>query len=148
MAAACADGLADVAYRDVSVQVSASSAENEYRAAVLAIDGKDETRWGSLFKDEQWLQVDLDQSYAISSVEILWEAALPLTFEVQICSADGLAACQEPMQRRRAQAEEEGESAVDEPIGQEEGESSVGATSTERGTDGDEGVVTGNDDAT
>ena len=77
-----------------AAQVSAASEESPERSPVLAIDGDEETRWGSIFTDGQWIQVDLDQRYAISSVEVLWEDALPVDYTVQLCTAETADSCE------------------------------------------------------
>lgn len=52
----------------------ASSGEGGFTAG-QAIDGNEETRWGSEFSDPQWLVVDLGSVYNINKFEILWEGA-------------------------------------------------------------------------
>src|SRR5205814_5223821 len=44
-------------------------------SAAYAVDGDDHTRWGSAFRDPQWLTVDLGAVTAISKVRIHWEDA-------------------------------------------------------------------------
>ncbi|KAL1530781.1 hypothetical protein AB1Y20_001677 [Prymnesium parvum] len=121
---ACADGFHDVAVREKSIQVSASSHESAERAAVLAIDGDDSTRWASEFGDVQWIQVDFDQPYLISTVAILWEAALPKQFDVELCVSEEQAICgiDENSNRKRSNRRQaqEGEGYGD--WGEEEGE--------------------------
>ncbi|WP_433219426.1 discoidin domain-containing protein [Dactylosporangium sp. CS-047395] len=67
---------------------TASSSENAGTAAGNATDGNAGTRWSSAFSDPQWLQVDLGQSYNLTSVNLNWEAAYAKAFQVQT-SADG-----------------------------------------------------------
>jgi hypothetical protein len=67
---------------------TASSSENAGTAAANATDGNTGTRWSSAFTDPQWIQVDLGQSYAITSVNLNWEAAYATAFQIQT-SPDG-----------------------------------------------------------
>src|SRR5690554_3832870 len=62
----------------------ASSIENQNTVASYAIDGDNSTRWASAFGDPQWIIIDLQASYYISSIEILWEAASALDYTVDI----------------------------------------------------------------
>ncbi len=68
--------------------VSASSAERESRAAEFAVDGDVATRWSSDFSDGNWITVDLESVYDISSVILHWEAAYPDQYDLQV-SLDG-----------------------------------------------------------
>jgi hypothetical protein len=67
---------------------TASSTENANTGASLATDGNTGTRWSSAFSDPQWLQVDLGQTYSVTSVNLNWEAAYAKAFQLQT-SADG-----------------------------------------------------------
>ncbi|GAA3273906.1 discoidin domain-containing protein [Dactylosporangium vinaceum] len=67
---------------------TASSTENAGSPASAATDGNTATRWSSAFTDPQWLQVDLGQSYNLSSVNLNWEAAYAKAFQIQT-SQDG-----------------------------------------------------------
>src|SRR5205085_6805564 len=67
---------------------TASSSENAGTPASAATDGNTGTRWSSAFSDPQWLQVDLGQSYTITSVNLNWEAAYAKAFQIQT-SQDG-----------------------------------------------------------
>ncbi|HTJ33558.1 MAG TPA: discoidin domain-containing protein [Dactylosporangium sp.] len=67
---------------------TASSSENATLGAGNATDGNTGTRWSSAFSDPQWLQVDLGQSYNITSVNLNWEAAYARAFQIQT-SNDG-----------------------------------------------------------
>ena len=58
-------------------------------AAENAVDGDEKTRWGSAFRDKQWLMVDLDASVPLSKVRLSWENAHAKEYELQI-SNDGL----------------------------------------------------------
>lgn len=55
--------------------VQASSNKSQERLASLAVDGNSDTRWTSVYQDEQWLAVDLGTDFELSCVEICWEAA-------------------------------------------------------------------------
>jgi beta-glucosidase len=53
-----------------------------------ATDGDLGTRWGSDFADPQWIAVDLGAPTLINRVELFWERACALAYEIQI-SDDG-----------------------------------------------------------
>lgn len=67
---------------------TASSTEGAGYAADNAVDGDQNTRWASSWHDDQWLQIDLGSSQAISQVVLQWEAAYASAFEIQL-SDDG-----------------------------------------------------------
>ncbi|WP_433086784.1 discoidin domain-containing protein [Dactylosporangium sp. CA-052675] len=67
---------------------TASSTENAGTPASAATDGNATTRWSSAFSDPQWLQVDLGQTYNLTSVNLNWEAAYAKAFQIQT-SNDG-----------------------------------------------------------
>lgn len=52
--------------------------------AAKAVDGDMNTRWSSAFTDNQWIYVDLGQSYDICQVNIYWETALGKDFDIQV----------------------------------------------------------------
>ncbi|HEV7713895.1 MAG TPA: discoidin domain-containing protein, partial [Asanoa sp.] len=62
---------------------TASSVENAAFPASLAVDASTTTRWASAFADPQWIQVDLGQTYSISRVRLLWEAAYGSAYQIQ-----------------------------------------------------------------
>ena len=64
--------------------VVASSNENEGHAANAANDGDMETRWSSLYEDEQWIYIDLESPEEINLVKLYWEAAFGAQYEIQI----------------------------------------------------------------
>jgi hypothetical protein len=68
----------------------ASSTENDmdWLAAVNTIDGKAWTRWASAWEDGQWLAVDLKRRTVITEIEINWENAYALDYDLQV-SEDG-----------------------------------------------------------
>jgi chitodextrinase len=63
---------------------TASSLENSTFPASNATDGNTGTRWSSAFSDPQWIQVDLGQSYNVTSVNLNWEAAYGKSFQIQV----------------------------------------------------------------
>lgn len=65
-----------------------SGHENVGTVPENATDGDDNTRWGSLHKDGEWLQVDLQQMANIYKVRIHWEAAYASEYTVSL-SEDG-----------------------------------------------------------
>ncbi|MBP5318969.1 MAG: discoidin domain-containing protein [Paludibacteraceae bacterium] len=56
--------------------------------AALAVDGNPGSRWESAFSDPQWLYVDLQGVYQLTSMEILWETASAKDYDIQV-SNDG-----------------------------------------------------------
>jgi hypothetical protein len=53
-----------------------------------AVDGDDRTRWGSAFRDSQWLMVDLGSDVHLSRVRLKWEGAYAKDYDLQ-SSSDG-----------------------------------------------------------
>ena len=62
---------------------TASSVESAAFPASAAVDASATTRWASAFADPQWIQVDLGQSYSISRVRLIWEAAYGSAYQIQ-----------------------------------------------------------------
>jgi hypothetical protein len=62
---------------------TASSVEGR-AAAALAVGGREDTRWGSLYSDDQWLTVDLGAVYTVDRVRLIWEAAFGAEYEIQV----------------------------------------------------------------
>eukprot|EP00747_Dinoflagellata_sp_TGD_P100223 gnl/TRDRNA2_/TRDRNA2_167976_c0_seq1.p1 gnl/TRDRNA2_/TRDRNA2_167976_c0~~gnl/TRDRNA2_/TRDRNA2_167976_c0_seq1.p1 ORF type:complete len:771 (-),score=124.82 gnl/TRDRNA2_/TRDRNA2_167976_c0_seq1:144-2456(-) len=60
----------------------ASSIKSEERSAGNAVDEKFETRWTSLYEDDQWFIVDLGSPYDLWRVEVCWEHAHPQSYDV------------------------------------------------------------------
>jgi hyaluronoglucosaminidase len=69
-------------------QATASSSEVSWLTPDLAVDGNNNTRWASLYTDNQWITVDLGQVYAIDKVKLNWEAAYGKQYKIQV-STDG-----------------------------------------------------------
>jgi Asp/Glu/hydantoin racemase len=63
--------------------VTCSSVEQVAFACAYAVDGNAGTRWSSAFSDPQWIYVDLGQSYNITQVVLMWEAAYGKSFQIQ-----------------------------------------------------------------
>lgn len=57
-------------------------------APQFAVDGNMTTRWGSLYENNQWIYVDLESEYDISSVKLVWEAAYAKIFNIQTANTD------------------------------------------------------------
>ena len=66
----------------------ASSTERPELAASLAVDGDQQTRWGSGFSDPQWLSVDLGTQWQISQIVLRWENAHAVSYRVQVSADD------------------------------------------------------------
>jgi hyaluronoglucosaminidase len=67
---------------------SASTSEVDWLTPDLAVDGNPNTRWASLYTDNQWLSVDLGKEYSINKVVLNWEAAYGKQYKIQV-SQDG-----------------------------------------------------------
>jgi hypothetical protein len=66
---------------------TASTEESDHPAS-HATDGDPGTRWSSQYEDHQWIQVDLGSAKRFDRVAVLWEAAYPKTYVIQV-SDDG-----------------------------------------------------------
>ncbi|MCM3697977.1 discoidin domain-containing protein [Paenibacillus macerans] len=49
-----------------------------------ATDGNGDTRWSSIYADNEWIYVDLGQSSEIGSVSFKWEAAFGRAYDIQV----------------------------------------------------------------
>lgn len=67
---------------------TASSSEVSWLTPNLAVDGNNNTRWASLYSDNQWISVDLGRVYSIDKVKLYWEAAYGKQYKIQV-STDG-----------------------------------------------------------
>jgi endoglucanase len=73
----------------------ASSSENGGLTPGQAVDGRDDTRWSSAFRDHQWITVDLGSSRTVSRLTLKWEAAYARSFTVQISDDPGFGTSRE-----------------------------------------------------
>jgi endo-1,3(4)-beta-glucanase len=48
------------------------------------VDGCEDTRWGSLYSDDQWLTVDLGSSFLVDRIRLIWETAYGMAYKIQI----------------------------------------------------------------
>ncbi len=74
-------------------KVTASSEYNNSQSASNVVDGDLTTRWGSDYRnaleaDDQWIMVELDQSYAVNKIQLQWEKARAASYQV-LTSKDG-----------------------------------------------------------
>ena len=79
-------GPASTSFTNVALNktVTVSSVENSSLGGANAVDGNTTTtRWSSAFSDPQWIVVDLGASYAISEVDLFWEAACGKNYLIQ-----------------------------------------------------------------
>ena len=67
---------------------TASGAEGGGTSAAKAVDGNMETRWSSRFMDNEWLAVDLEDCYRLTTVKLYWENAYATSFDIE-ASDDG-----------------------------------------------------------
>ena len=62
-----------------------SGSENAgYLGSANAVDGDVNSRWGSLFVDPSWIEVDLGSAQAINHVVLRWEAAYGVKYQIQV----------------------------------------------------------------
>ncbi|MFB9831778.1 discoidin domain-containing protein [Actinoallomurus acaciae] len=64
-------------------QVTASSTEGG-NAPAAALDGRTNTRWSSLYTDNEWLQVDLGGAATISGATLIWEDAYATGYHIDV----------------------------------------------------------------
>lgn len=53
-----------------------------------AVDGDEDTRWASEWKDDQWLKIDLGSAKPVGRVTLDWEAAYAKSYRIEL-SRDG-----------------------------------------------------------
>jgi hypothetical protein len=64
--------------------VTCSSVQNSNLVCSKAVDGNTSTRWGSvLYKDPQYIYVDLGQYFWVDTVLLRWEAAYAKSYSIQ-----------------------------------------------------------------
>ncbi|MGC5308748.1 glycosyl hydrolase [Micromonospora zamorensis] len=68
---------------------TASSNEGTDLTSNLAVDGNGASRWSSSYTDQQWIQVDLGDTYPISQITLRWESAYGRAYQIQT-STDGV----------------------------------------------------------
>ncbi|MEC3997746.1 discoidin domain-containing protein [Actinacidiphila sp. DG2A-62] len=64
-------------------QVSASSYEGG-NAPAAALDGRTDTRWSSLYTDNEWLQVDLGAIGSVTGIVLNWESAYGKGYRIEV----------------------------------------------------------------
>ncbi|MFI1095319.1 discoidin domain-containing protein [Streptomyces sp. NPDC020917] len=69
-------------------QAVTASTQDPSNPAANATDGDSGTRWSSDYLDDQWIQVDLGSARTFDRVVVVWEAAYPKTYTIQV-SDDG-----------------------------------------------------------
>jgi len=62
----------------------ASSAQTKYQEARYAIDNNLGTRWSSLYRDPQWIWVDLKEPTQIGYIRLLWQLASGRAYKIQV----------------------------------------------------------------
>ena len=67
---------------------TASGAEGDNTNASKAVDGDLTTRWSSRFQDNEWIAVDLENCYLLTTVKLFWENAYATSFDIEV-SQDG-----------------------------------------------------------
>jgi beta-glucanase (GH16 family) len=68
----------------LSKPVTVSSQYSSGYAGSMAVDGNATTRWSSVYANNEWLMIDLGQSYPINRVKLSWEAAYATAYQVQV----------------------------------------------------------------
>ena len=64
--------------------IVASSSEKEDLRESYANDGDMNSRWSSIYENDQWIYVDLQKPAKIDSVKLFWEAAYGKGYEIQV----------------------------------------------------------------
>ncbi|MEV5754002.1 discoidin domain-containing protein [Actinoallomurus sp. NPDC052308] len=64
-------------------QVRASSTEGG-NAPAAALDGRTDTRWSSLYTDNEWLEVDLGGPATITGATLIWENAYATGYRIEV----------------------------------------------------------------
>ena len=67
---------------------TASSEENYGTVVAYVNDGDVATRWGSNATDAQWVKVNLQNSYNLSSIVLNWEAACGKSYDIKVSDND------------------------------------------------------------
>lgn len=70
------------------VAATSSPVENPGMSAAAAIDGNPNSRWGSTFVDDAWIQFDFGQPTAIGAMKLVWERSYGKEYALQV-SDDG-----------------------------------------------------------
>jgi len=69
--------------------ISASTQESSDLSANKANDGSASSRWASAHSaDPQWIRVDLQDSYLLNGIRLLWEAAYAVEYKVEVSTDD------------------------------------------------------------
>ncbi|MCO5996356.1 discoidin domain-containing protein [Actinoallomurus rhizosphaericola] len=63
--------------------VKASSTEGG-NAPAAALDGRTDTRWSSLYTDDEWLEVDLGGAATITGATLIWENAYATGYRIEV----------------------------------------------------------------
>ena len=63
--------------------VTASGAEGDGTSAAKAVDGNMETRWSSRFLDNEWVTIDLEDCYLLTTVKLYWENAYATSYDIE-----------------------------------------------------------------
>lgn len=82
----------------ISIKIMNAEASSSQRADVErkqnffpqnAIDGNPNTRWGSEFKEPQWLMVDLGGAFEVDKVVMVWESAYAVAYNIGLSVEGG-----------------------------------------------------------
>lgn len=75
------DGERNLALKKTAV---ASSQSNDQQTAAQAVDGNLGTRWGASEAADNWIYVDLGESYDITNVKLHWEDSYARKYKIQV----------------------------------------------------------------
>jgi len=64
--------------------VTSSSNENAATLAQYVNDGNIGTRWGSTFKNNEYIQIDLLENYIINKIKLFWDAAYAKSYQIWV----------------------------------------------------------------
>ena len=68
----------------INATATASSIENTGTAIASVNDDDEVTRWSSAYNDDEWIALDLGQSYEVGSVELVWETAYGKAYNIEL----------------------------------------------------------------
>jgi hypothetical protein len=72
---------------DLALHKQVTASGDDGNPAANAVDGDPGTRWSSRYQDNEWIQVDLGETYEIDKVSIAWEQAYALDYTIQVAAA-------------------------------------------------------------
>jgi hypothetical protein len=72
----------------LNMPVTVSSTDSPGNAGANAVDGNPLTRWSSAYSDPQWIVVDLGATHTINEIDLDWETACGMNYQIQTSPDD------------------------------------------------------------